>query len=172
MPFILPLIAAALLGQTDYKSQADTLKTQALKDLGALQILTDLTNTPHEQRKVNAPALVDWAKTEMTKAGLDNVHVQPGKTPEWQRGAADSCLGVGEGVDLKLPCQAIQDSPATSKTGLIGEVVEVHSLAQAKQLGDKAKGAVIFFNAPASPDYVTNDKFNGESIAAGLGRPP
>jgi len=145
------------------------LKTQAFKDMGALQILTNLAGTPDPKATSNPAATVDWAKGEMQRIGLDDVRVLPGKSPEWVRGTSDSCLGVGVGIDIKLTCASMPGSPGTPKTGIIGEVVRVTSLQEAKGLGEKAKGAMILFDAPVNPDYISGHRFIGAGVAASLG---
>ncbi|MGL1622403.1 hypothetical protein ACSTG8_23340, partial [Vibrio parahaemolyticus] len=55
---------------------------------------------------------------------------------------------LGADGAVELPSLALGFSSATPKSGLEAEVVEVHSLAEAKALGDKAKGKIVFYNGP------------------------
>jgi hypothetical protein len=161
------MISLAFSQAPDHKAEADALKAVATKQPGAVQVMTDLIATGGP--KAGPEVLIDWSKKEMQAAGLDEIKVIPGRTPEWVRGASDSCFGVGVGIDLKLDCSSIPGSPATSQNGLIGSVIQLKSLAEAKALGTRAKGAILFFNAPASPDYVAGNKFIGAQLAISEG---
>jgi hypothetical protein len=133
--------------------------------MGVVQSISDLIAL----KNPTTDSIADWAKNELQKAGAEDIRVIPGEQPKWTRGKADACLGVGVGIDVKLTSQAINGSPATPSTGVIGEVLPVASIAGAKKLGTRAKGAVIFFNAPTNPDYVSGGRFIGEVLAASLG---
>jgi Zn-dependent M28 family amino/carboxypeptidase len=59
---------------------------------------------------------------------------------------------------------ALGGSIATPKKGIIAEVIEVQSLDEVKDLGDRAKGKIIFYNRPMDPTKVMTFEAYGGAV--------
>ncbi len=106
-----------------------------------------LSGSPQAERAVQ------WAKAEMENAGFDNVWLQEVMVPHWIRGQKEygEIVGVGQ-VDIL----ALGGSVATSKNGLIANVIEVRDFDELKQLGaENVNGKIIFYNH-VFPQNVVN----------------
>ncbi|PQJ79299.1 M20/M25/M40 family metallo-hydrolase [Polaribacter porphyrae] len=95
-----------------------------------------------------AQLAVEWGEKLMKEVGLDSVWLQPVMVPHWVRGEKEIATYTTNGVQKNVPICALGFSIATPKTGVLAEVIEVKSLDEAKALGDKMKGKIVFFNRP------------------------
>ena len=99
----------------------------------------------------------------MRKLGLE-VRLQKLTVPHWVRGEEKGELmewvGMGKGTTQRIVLTALGGSVATSKDGLIAEVVSVEDLDELKALGrSKVEGKIVLFN----------NKFDREMANAGFG---
>lgn len=85
-----------------------------------------------------------WSAEKMTEIGCDKVQKQDVMVPNWKRGKAEVCRIVGD--DQELALLAIGGSVATPPGGLTAEVIEVQSLDEVDELGEKVKGKIVFYN--------------------------
>ncbi|MEO6004724.1 MAG: M20/M25/M40 family metallo-hydrolase [Opitutus sp.] len=123
---------------------------------------------------------VVWAERTLTTLKLDRVYRQNVMVPHWERGARESVrLLPSQGEAIALPALALGGSGPSPSTGVIAEVVEVHSLAELASLGrDHLAGKIAFFNRPMNsgdfrPAYAygnAGDQRNrGPAAAAAFG---
>ena len=114
-----------------------------------------------------AKAVIETARM-MKEAGADTVYFQPCMVPHWVRGEKESgyvTLMNGEKRELKL-C-ALGNSIGSSKNGVSAEIIEVKSIQQIKELGEKnIKGKIVFLNIPMNPTYLYTFHAYGESGVA------
>lgn len=88
---------------------------------------------------------VAWGLRTMTAAGLSNVHAEPVTAPVWKRGAESAEILTP--IHQSLAITALGWSGATPKTGVTGEVIEIDTLDDLKNLPKgSAKGKIIFAN--------------------------
>lgn len=99
-----------------------------------------LSGSPEAQKAV------DWGKKLMNEVGLDSVWLQPVMVPHWVRGEKEKAYYTINGQQKNVPICALGFSVATPKNGITAEIVEVQNLDEARNLGEKAKGKIIFFN--------------------------
>ncbi len=114
-----------------------------------------------------AKAVIETARM-MKEAGADTVYLQPCMVPHWVRGEKESgyvTLSNGEKRQLKL-C-ALGNSVGSPKNGVGAEIIEVKSIQQIKELGEKnIKGKIVFLNIPMNPTYLYTFHAYGESGVA------
>ncbi len=103
----------------------------------------------------NAQKAVEWSKKLMESYGFDKVFLQPCMVPHWVRGAKEQGFIVDGTKRIPVAIAALGMSVATPKAGLTANVIEVHSLAELKDLGEAAiKGKIVFFNRPFDPKFI------------------
>ena len=66
--------------------------------------------------------------------------------PHWVRGVKEIARYTANGIEKNVPICALGFSIATPNVGVLAEVIEVKSLEEAKALGEKMKGKIVFFN--------------------------
>lgn len=101
-----------------------------------------LSGSPEAQKAV------EWGERVMKEVGLDSVWLQPVMVPHWVRGEKEVANYTVNGQKKNVPIAALGFSVATPKNGVTAEVIEVHSLEEAKKLGEKLRGKIVFFNRP------------------------
>ena len=95
-----------------------------------------------------AQQAVEWGEQVMKEVGLDSVWLQPVMVPHWVRGEKETAHYTVNGKKTDVAICALGFSVATPKNGVTAEVIEVKSLDEAEELGDKLKGKIVFFNRP------------------------
>ena len=127
-----------------------TLFNSVLKDGKSYEWLRDLTQNigGRLSGSPEAAKAVVWGEKLMNEVGLDSVWLQPVMVPHWVRGEKEIATYTTNGMQKNVPICALGFSIATPSTGILAEVIEVKSLDQAKALGDKMKGKIVFFNRP------------------------
>jgi carboxypeptidase Q len=93
-----------------------------------------------------AAQAVKWGEQLMKEVGLDSVWLQPVMVPHWVRGEKEQAFYTINGEQKNVPICALGFSIATPENGLTSEVIEVKSLEEAKEMGEKLKGKIVFFN--------------------------
>lgn len=137
----------------DYKKDSTQIKTifnSALTEGKSYEWLRELTQNIGGRLSGSAEAekAVYWGKALMENAGLDSVWLQPVMVPHWVRGAKEIATYTINGEQKNVPIAALGFSIATPKTGVLAEVIEVKSLEEARMLGEKMRGKIVFFNRP------------------------
>ncbi|MDN3619883.1 M20/M25/M40 family metallo-hydrolase [Polaribacter undariae] len=127
-----------------------TLFNRALTEGKSYEWLRDLTQNigGRLSGSPEAEKAVIWGEKLMNEVGLDSVWLQPVMVPHWVRGEKEVANYAINGVQKNVPICALGFSIATSKEGVLAEVIEVKSLEEATALGDKMKDKIIFFNRP------------------------
>lgn len=93
-----------------------------------------------------AQKAVEWGEKLMKEVGLDSVWLQPVMVPHWVRGEKEIANYSINGKQKNVAICALGFSIATPTEGISAEVIEVKSLEEAKALGTKMQGKIIFFN--------------------------
>lgn len=103
-----------------------------------------------------AAAAVEWTRQLMESYGFDTVYLQPVMVPHWVRGGRDvvRIINSEKHGSLELSALALGNTQGTGLGGLVGEVVEVKSIPELKELGDKVRGKIVFFNGPMDAKKV------------------
>ena len=151
------VIALAISAQP--QSVEETIKAiqkKGLAELGAYTMLKDLTTNVGSRLSGSAGAAksVIWVKDNLRKMGATNVSEVACMVPYWTRGNGENAKMDGI---TKLSICALGGSVATPHAGIEAEVIEVHSLKEAEELGEKGKGKIVFFNRP----FNTNTNASG-----------
>jgi len=132
--------------------QSYPMLEQLCKDVGAR-----LSGSPE------AAKAVEWSKNKMESYGFDNVFLQPVMVPHWVRGAKESAKIIADGKEQSVNILALGNSVGTGAKGITAEVVEVQSLDQLVELGEKViKGKIVFFNRPMDQTkLITGSAYGG-----------
>ena len=142
-------VLAALAIQTP-GDVADRVLKRGLTDLGAYRYLSELTEKigGRLSGSPEAAKAVAWGQSVMRELGFQNVRLVPCMVPHWVRGKKQDARLNGS---TRLSICALGGSVATPPGGIEAEVVEVHSLKEAKALGERGRGRIVFFNRPFDP---------------------
>ena len=111
-----------------------------------------------------AAKAVIWGEKLMKEVGLDSVWLQPVMVPHWVRGEKEVANYSVNGEKKNVPICALGFSIPTPKNGVTAEVVEVKSLEEAKALGDKMKGKIVFFNGAFDNTLINTFKAYGGCV--------
>jgi hypothetical protein len=119
----------------------------------------------------NAQKAVLYTKTELESLGLDKVYLQEVMVPKWVRGEKETAYIQVNNNKVSVPICALGGSVATSKGGLLAEVIEVHSIKELTELGtEKIKGKIVFFNRPMDNTKIeTMEAYGGAVDQRGAG---
>lgn len=93
-----------------------------------------------------AQKAVEWGEKLMKEVGLDSVWLQPVMVPHWIRGEKEIANYSINGKQKNVAICALGFSIATPSEGISAEVIEVKSLDEARALGTKMQGKIVFFN--------------------------
>ena len=111
-----------------------------------------------------AAKAVIWGERVMKEVGLDSVWLQPVMVPHWVRGEKEVANYTANGKKFEVPVCALGGSIATPAEGITAEVIEVKSVAEAKNLGDKAKDKIVFFNGAFDNTLINTFKAYGGCV--------
>lgn len=131
-------------------TQIKNIFNSALTEGKSYEWLRDLTQNigGRLSGSPEAEKAVYWGKALMEEVGLDSVWLQPVMVPHWVRGEKEIATYTTNGIQKNVPITALGFSVATPNTGILAEVIEVKSLEEAKALGEKMRGKIVFFNRP------------------------
>ncbi len=159
--------ATAQQGERPYETTAKKIIEEGLRSRYAYTLLKGLTeNAGH--RFVGSEGAADavaWGKKVMEELGFENVHLEPVMVPHWVRGSteeAEVILTSGETIPLTI-C-ALGGSVPTTKTGIYAEVVQVKSFGELHDLGEKARGKIVFYNRPMDPTMFNTFEAYGGAV--------
>ncbi|HEY5824249.1 MAG TPA: M28 family peptidase, partial [Cyclobacteriaceae bacterium] len=150
------LVACYSYVQAQDDTTIKTIFDEALSHGKSYEMLEHLTKKvgPRLSGSPGAAAAVEWSRHVMEGYGFDSVWLQPVMVPHWVRGQQE----VGRIINSKkmgtVPVNicALGGSIGTGPSGLAGQMVEVKSFDELKQLGEKnIKGKIVFFNRPMDP---------------------
>lgn len=160
-------IAVVLVSaQIPHRDAAVQLKNIGLTEMESYVLLHDLTTTVG-QRFSGTPGYdkaVAWSQKKLKEAGADSVWLEPVIIPQWVRGKNEKAVMSSRGKSVPLSICALGPSVATPYNGLTATVIEVHSLEEAAQLGEKAKGKIIFYNRPFDKTIVNTFEAYGNAV--------
>jgi hypothetical protein len=148
------------------RPEAKLIQDKGLTELGAYRYLTTLT-TKIGGRLSGSPQAakaVDWAEAEFKMIGLSNVRRVPCMVPHWVRGKKERAELITPSGTAALSICALGGSVATPVGGLEAEVVEVHSLEEARNLGSLGKGKIVFFNRGFDPKLANTFAAYGGAV--------
>ena len=143
-----------------------TLFNSVLKNGKSYEWLRDLTQNVGGRLSGSPEAAkaVVWGEELMNQIGLDSVWLQPVMVPHWVRGEKETARYAINGTKKEVAICALGFSVATPKTGILAEVIEVKSLEEAKALGAKMKGKIVFFNRPFDNTLINTFKAYGGCV--------
>ncbi|MBL4939241.1 MAG: M20/M25/M40 family metallo-hydrolase [Lutibacter sp.] len=127
---------------------------------------------------LEAQQAVEWGEKLMTELNFDNVWLQPVMVPHWVRGEKEKAYFTTENTKFEVAICALGGSIATADNGVNGKVIEVHSLEEAEQLGEKLRGKIVFFNRPFDDTLLqtfrayggcVNQRYSGANVAGKFG---
>lgn len=124
------------------------LFNSALTDGKSYEWLRDLTQNigGRLSGSPQAQQAVEWGEKLMKEVGLDSVWLQPVMVPHWVRGEKEVATYITNGEQKNVAICALGFSVATPSEGILAEVIEVKSLEEARVLGTKMEGKIVFFN--------------------------
>ncbi len=164
-----PAVAGPLAAK--YKADADKILQAASADTEGYAALTYLCD--HVGKRLSgSPQLnsaVTWGADLMTKAGLQNVKVQPVMVPHWVRGEESATILAP--VAKPLHMIGLGMSVGTPKEGITAPIVFVPDFAALDRLpDDQVKGKIVVFN-PGWHGYGVGSMYRtgGPSRAAARG---
>jgi len=131
-----------------YRAPASRLIGEAVSGTFAWDRLATLTDTIGN-RLSGTPALdraIQWAVTEMTRDGLENVHTERVMVPKWVRGAESA--EIVEPVRHHMVMLGLGDSIGTAPEGVQGDVLVVRSFEELDAKASAARGRIVLFNVP------------------------
>ncbi|WP_372793182.1 M20/M25/M40 family metallo-hydrolase [Lutibacter sp.] len=139
--------------QTVNKTDSITIKqifNSALNEGQSYQWLNVLSNDigGRLSGSPEAQQAVEWGEKLMTDLDFDKVWLQPIMVPHWVRGEKEEAYFIVNNTKFNVPICALGGSISTLENGITGEVIEVKSLKEAEELGEKLRGKIVFFNRP------------------------
>ena len=157
-----------------------TLFNSALTNGKSYEWLRDLTQNIGGRLSGSPEAAksVVWGEKIMKEVGLDSVWLQPVMVPHWLRGVKEAASYTINGVEKNVPICALGFSIATPKSGVLAEVIEVKTLEEAKTLGNKMRGKIVFFNRPFDDQLINtfsayggcvDQRVNGAAVCGEFG---
>ncbi|QNM84358.1 M20/M25/M40 family metallo-hydrolase [Polaribacter pectinis] len=125
-----------------------TLFNSALTEGKSYEWLRDLTKNigGRLSGSPEAAKAVEWGTKLMNEVGLDSVWLQPVMVPHWVRGEKEIATYTTDGGQKNVPICALGFSIATPESGILAEVIEVKSLEEAEEMGEKLRDKIVFFN--------------------------
>lgn len=164
-------LPSSLLAQSTDALMIKRISDDILTNGSAYENLRFLTKKigPRLSGSANAQKAVEATAKMLRSAGADTVYLQPCMVPHWVRGAKETgYIQPGNGGKYPLHLAALGNSVGSGALGVQAQVLEVKTMEELQQLGEKAiKGKIIFFNIPMNPTYVKTFSAYSES---GIGR--
>ncbi len=142
------------------------LFSSALTEGKSYEWLRDLTSNVGSRLSGSEGAAksVIWGEKLMKEVGLDSVWLQPVMVPHWVRGEKEVANYTFNGQKINVPVCALGGSIATPSNGITAEVIEVKSVEDAENLGDKANGKIVFFNGRLDNTLINTFKAYGGCV--------
>jgi carboxypeptidase Q len=139
-----------------YLETAERILKKGLQEQEAYSLLKDLTAIgPRLTGSSQAAKAVEYTHRKMLGLGLENVHLETITVPHWVRGANEEGILLSSRLGSHpLSVCAIGGSISTPENGISAQVVEVRSFEELRQLGEKARGKIVFFNRPMDPSLL------------------
>jgi len=151
----------------NYNELASQIVRSALLDKKGYEWLGELCSIgPRLSGSENSSRAIRWAKNKMKECGFDSVWLQPVMVPKWVRGKMEKAFisKSKKYLNKKLTVVSFGGSIGTSKNGITGEVIEVKGLDEVKNLGDKVKGKIVFYNRPFDNGLLNTFEGYGKAV--------
>ncbi len=120
---------------------------------------------PRLSGSANAAKAISASAQMLRAAGADTVYLQQCTVPHWVRGAKETGYYMAGGKKHSLNLTALGNSEGSKGKLIEGEIVEVRSMAELKNINSSVKGKIVFFNIAMNPTYIRTSKAYGESGA-------
>jgi hypothetical protein len=152
----------------EFRTLRDKLVAEGMRDCRSYGLLEELVRVaPHRlSGSAGAERAVSLTASMMRRLGFERVRVESLLVPRWERGPVEEAIlldkdGAG---GMALSVCALGGSVGTSDTGVTGPVIEVCSLESVRSLGERARGAVIFYNRPMDPTLLNTFQAYGGAV--------
>lgn len=106
---------------------------------------------------------VEWSVALMKRLGFDTVYTLPVEVRHWERGRESAVARVGR-QKISLNVMALGGSVSTGRHPLRAEVIEVRDFDHLKELGEKVRGRIVFFNYRMRKDYISTGAGYGDAV--------
>jgi hypothetical protein len=174
------LFTSVIYSQSADQQMLKDIYTYALTKSKCYSWLDDLSNKIGSRLSgsVGAEKGVAYTKQQLETLGLDKVYLQEVMVPKWVRGEKETAYILDNKTKINVPICALGGSVATDKKGLTAEVIEVQSVKEVEELGDKVKGKIVFYNRPMEPfnvdafksyGHCADQRYSGAKTAAKFG---
>lgn len=141
------IVKEGLTNQTSYK-----LLYELTSKIGSR-----LSGSPQAQQAV------EWGKRKMLEMNYDSVWLENMMVPRWVRGKYEE-VEIIYPSKIKLNSCALGGSGGTDDKWISAEVIKVNSVEEAKQLGEKAKGKIIYFSRPFDQTLIDPGAAYGKAV--------
>jgi hypothetical protein len=145
---------------------ATRLLQTGLREQGAYATLETLLSVgPRLTGSAQADEAVRLMAEHMTALGFERVRTEPVTVSHWVRGTVEEgrILPTKSGA-IPVKVRALGNSIATPPGGLTAGIVEVRSLAEVAQLGDRARGKIVFYNGAMDPTALDTFSAYGGAV--------
>ena len=151
-----------------YRALKDRLVAEGLRDCRSYRLLAELAQEAPLRLSGSAGAerAVSLTADMMKRLGFSNVRVESVMVPHWERGPVEEAVVLAEQgrAEIRLDVCALGGSIGTDAEGVAGPVIEVRSLQEVKSLGERARGAIIFYNRPMDPTHLNTFQGYGGAV--------
>jgi len=182
---ILTYILSPINGQIDHEKDALFVKSihdQVLLDgacYGWLEHLSEVIGGRLAGSAASEKAIY-YTKEQLNEIS-DTTYLQKCEVPYWTRGAQEKVVLIDPltSDSLDIGGLALGNSIGTGPSGVSGDIVEVRTLDEVRELGpERLAGRVVFYNRPMDPTQIrtfyayggaVDQRVNGPSVAAAQG---
>ena len=163
---VLILNSFFLFAQTNDEQTIKEIYKSSLTNSQCYSWLDYLSNKigPRLSGSANAEKAVLYTKAQLETLGLDRVFLQEVMVPKWVRGEKETAYILDNKTKINVPICALGGSVATPKKGITAEVIEVQSIKELTDLGEKIKGKIVFFNRPMEAENIETFKSYGGCV--------
>jgi hypothetical protein len=152
----------------DYREIAARLRVAGFGSMNAYALLDELTRRcgPRLSGSAGADTAVAFTQAMMERLHLDRVWLERMTVPRWVRGNVEKAvvLGSNSRPPASLRVCALGGSIATPPGGITSGVIEVHSFKELSELGEAARGKIVFFNRPMDPTLMETFEAYGGAV--------
>ncbi|MFN4298376.1 MAG: M28 family peptidase [Thermaurantimonas sp.] len=106
---------------------------------------------------------VEWSVALMKKLNFDTVYTLPVNVRHWERGRESAIVRIS-GKKIPLNVTALGGSVSTGKRPLRAEVIEVRDFDHLKELGERVRGKIVFYNYRMRKDYISTGAGYGDAV--------
>ncbi len=138
---------------------------EGLTNQTSYKLLYELTSKigPRLSGSPQAQQAVEWGKRKMLEMNYDSVWLENMMVPRWVRGKYEE-VEIIYPSKIKLNSCALGGSGGTDNKWISAEVIKVNSVEEAKQLGEKAKGKIIYFSRPFDQTLIDPGAAYGSAV--------